>query len=52
MNNTFTCSLCQHTFEKEWTEDEAVTELVETFGHLPAEDLCVVCDDCYQAVMA
>lgn len=47
MSNTYKCAVCQGTFEKGWSEEEALEELKENFN-MPVEECDVVCDDCYR----
>lgn len=47
MPDTFTCSLCDQTFEKGWSDEEAEKELKENFN-VPKEKCKIVCDDCYK----
>ena len=50
--NQYTCSLCKETFEKGWTDSEAIAEYVATFTEEEREDVTeVVCDDCYKKIM-
>ena len=46
--NSFTCSHCRQTFDKGWTEEEAVAELARNFDTTPVSDCVAVCDDCYR----
>lgn len=46
--NQFKCAMCQQTFDKAWTDEEAEDELKETFGSIPVDQCDVVCDDCYK----
>lgn len=48
---TYECEYCHGVFEFEWTEEEALAEMQETFGELPEEDQAIVCDDCYNKIM-
>ena len=48
--DTFDCVACAQTFQKDWTDDEALAESVEVFGEIPVKDRCVVCDNCYKAL--
>lgn len=45
---TYTCAACRGTFEKGWTDDEALAEAHADFGadFTPTEDE-IVCDNCY-----
>ena len=40
--------MCKHTFESEWTEEEAQAEYESAFGAFAESDMSVVCDDCYK----
>lgn len=50
--DTFTCAQCHETFARSWTDAEAMMECKAIFGDVPREDLVMVCDDCYQQLMA
>lgn len=52
MNSTFTCADCGGVFDMAWSDEEARAESKEQWGDIPSDDLAVVCDDCYQALMA
>lgn len=54
MKRTFTCDQCGGTFPRAWSDDEATAEARDVFGRDPETDptMAVVCDDCYQAIMA
>ena len=45
---TFTCAMCKHTFESDWTEAEAQAEYESAFGAYAETDKSAVCDDCYK----
>lgn len=47
MIDTFTCAECKETFEKDRTDEEAMTESHQEFGYNPPENLVVICHDCY-----
>lgn len=49
---TFECAQCHGIFEKEWTDAEAQAESASIFGAVPTEALAVICDDCWQRLMA
>ena len=51
MTDTYTCASCGETFEKGWSDEEALEESAEQWGDLPHDALAVVCDDCYQKMM-
>lgn len=48
----YTCAQCGGTFDKVWSEEEAMSESVELWGEMDAEDLAVVCDDCFRIMTA
>lgn len=50
---TYTCANCNETFPyaDEWTDDDARREATVN-GFDPDGDVVVVCDDCYQKMMA
>ena len=47
----YTCAACNETFLKSWADEEALKEFKDHFGHAPAPDDPVVCDDCYRKIM-
>lgn len=52
---TFTCEKCDLVFEKAWSDDEARNEYDRNFpevANLPADQLGLVCDNCYKAFNA
>ena len=51
MNETFTCALCNQTFEKEWSDEEAIAEAEADFGYFNQAVFDVICDDCYRAMV-
>jgi hypothetical protein len=47
----FTCVICNQTYEKEQSDEEANQECLELFGVTPADCDCdYVCDDCFQLI--
>jgi hypothetical protein len=53
MAEKYTCASCKGTFEKGQSDEDAAAELTETFGGVfVPEDCDVVCDDCFQRMMA
>ncbi len=44
----YQCELCNKTYKKGWTDEEAIKESQEIFGEYSQEDLAVICDDCWQ----
>jgi len=49
-DNTFKCCVCGGTFEKAWSDEEAIAEMKQEFDK-PVEECDVVCDDCYEKLM-
>ncbi len=50
---TFTCDNCHRTFPKGWSDVEARAEASRAgFPDQPIDQFAVVCDDCYQQIMA
>ena len=50
---TFVCEECGAEHSKEWSDEEAAQEYEDAFGRLPnSKDDAVVCDDCYESIMA
>jgi hypothetical protein len=47
MSGTYTCEECGGTFDKVVSDDEAHAERLNNFGAAFADDLAVICDDCY-----
>ena len=55
MTETFTCESCGETMGKGWSDAEAAAEAEELFPGIDVADLeeaAVVCDGCYQMIMA
>jgi hypothetical protein len=48
----FKCELCQGVFEASWDEKDAEEEMKEKFGYADKEDSAIVCEDCYQKLLA
>jgi|HubBroStandDraft_6_1064221.scaffolds.fasta_scaffold00134_64 hypothetical protein len=47
----YICAMCGGTFEKSRSDEEALAEMKENFGDVPAtEPLDIVCDDCFQKI--
>ena len=40
--------MCKHTFESDWTEEEAQAEYESAFGVYVEAGKDVLCDDCYK----
>ena len=48
VDDLFTCALCEQTFRKDWSDEEAREEAVATWGEeMLLAGTYVVCDDCY-----
>lgn len=47
-NNEFTCALCQRTFPKGWTDEEAKAEKEELFPNTDVDDCEIVCHECFE----
>ena len=46
--NEFTCSVCDNTYEKEWTDEEALEERGKLWPSFRNDDdFQVICDDCF-----
>lgn len=54
MDKSYRCEKCGVVFQdvEEWTEEEREAEMVERFGPVPMEDRALVCDNCFNAIMA
>ena len=50
-NDTYECARCHGVFEKVWSDEEAAAEMEATWQPQPGP-LAVICDDCYQQMMA
>lgn len=47
----FTCTICKGVFEKERSDEEAMSEAHTLFGHdTKQEDCALVCDDCFNKI--
>jgi Phage portal protein, lambda family len=49
---TYTCARCGGSFDSDWSDDEAAEELEENIPGVARADCAVVCDDCYQQMVA
>lgn len=45
-DNTYTCSVCENTYEKGWSDEEAMKEKNTLWGDAPLEEFSIVCEDC------
>ena len=51
MTDTFKCAMCGGTFDKEWSDAEALAEAAHVFGpEGMKEPLEIVCDGCYLTI--
>lgn len=48
---TYKCASCGGVFQDGWTEEDAKSEYMETFGKAVSKSDAVVCDDCYKKIM-
>lgn len=51
MTHSYTCDMCDGTFDAAWTEEEARAEAKENFPTLAPRDEARVCDVCYKKLM-
>jgi hypothetical protein len=48
---SYTCAMCEQTFEKSWSDEEARQERDLIFGiGYEDKDCALVCDDCFQKI--
>ena len=45
--NEYKCAVCDKTYSKGWSEEEALAELKDKFD-TPVEECAIVCDGCYK----
>lgn len=45
---TYVCAVCEGTFDKGWSDEEADAERAEQFPGFEQSDCDLVCDDCYK----
>jgi DNA-directed RNA polymerase subunit RPC12/RpoP len=53
--NSYTCESCGKTFDSDWSDEDAAAEAQENFPGIDTSnpnEAAVVCDDCYQHIMA
>lgn len=49
----YRCEQCGGVFDFGWTDEEAKAEMAANgWGDMPPEDMAIVCDDCYNGVIA
>jgi hypothetical protein len=44
--------MCKGTFEKEWSDKEAMEEAKRLFPGMDPTDMVLLCDDCFQKIQA
>jgi hypothetical protein len=47
----YTCAYCGGTFNKGWSDEEAMAEQEEAFPDVNLSDCAMVCDACYKRIM-
>lgn len=45
--NRFTCEKCKMTFNKGWSDEEAMKEYAIAPWYIPDEEKSLLCDDCF-----
>lgn len=50
-DKTFQCVMCGETFQKGWSDEEAMKEYEQNYGAHIGEEMDVVCDECHDAIM-
>lgn len=51
-DNEYRCASCGEIYKKGWSDSEAEKEYAEHFGREVSSSDEIVCDDCYQKIMA
>lgn len=51
VGDEYQCARCGGTFEKGWSDEEAMDEMLDTWQG-QSGDVVVICDDCFEQVMA
>jgi hypothetical protein len=51
-DDEYECAACHEVFQKGLTDEEALAEAAELFLTVPIEETDLVCEDCYQEIMA
>lgn len=49
-NNSYICYMCQQTFTRGWTDEEANAEKLKLWGNIHENECEVVCDGCFQKI--
>jgi hypothetical protein len=50
--NTYACAKCKQTFEKGWSDEEALAEAAELFEETVGEHPAIVCDVCFREIIS
>jgi hypothetical protein len=50
--NEYECEVCHGVFIKGLSDEEAIAEAAELFPTVPIEETGIVCEDCFQKMMA
>lgn len=48
MSEKYTCDCCEKTYEKSWSDSEAMAESEQLWGVIPEEEQSIICDDCFK----
>jgi DNA-directed RNA polymerase subunit RPC12/RpoP len=48
VSKIYTCAACGDDFEGCWSDEEAALESKTLWGDMPASEMVVICDDCFQ----
>ena len=48
----YACECCGNSFESTWSDADARAEKERVFPDVPFSACAIVCDDCYQKIMA
>ena len=51
-DDAYKCAMCRRVFTKGWSDGEAKAEAAAAFGAIPEDEQELVCDDCYQQMIA
>lgn len=47
--NTFVCAMCEETFLKGWSDDEAMAEFKRNYpGPAMKQEYAILCDECHE----
>lgn len=48
----YQCAECNGSFERGWSEEEAMAESKSLFGEIPKKEQVVVCDNCFKSLVS